>query len=194
MKVEARNSLASYGLTLDDLTKALDGDMLITGYPSEEKGKSSTVFAVKIKDHEHFDLLLQVWQDLGEIELEESNLYRINKGVPPLFPIAATYSDVMQRLYIKGDYAYVSLDNTMIEHIASGEMSKEFTKNLLIDKNEDDILFSGYIDSRIDEVNKITKEYAIREVKFNYENKSLSLNFQFENSEVNPLRQIFHLE
>lgn len=194
LKVEARNSLASYGLTLDDLTKALDGDMLIAGYPSIDKGKSSTVFAVKIKDHVHFDVLLQIWQDLGEIEMEDANLYRINKGVPPFFPIAATYSDKLQRLYVKGDYAYVSLDNIMIEHIASGQESMEFTKDLLIDKNEADILFSGYIDNRIDEVNKITKEYSIREVKFNYENKSLALNFQFENSEINPLRQIFNLK
>lgn len=180
LKLEARNSLANFGLTLDDLTKAIEGGMLITAYPSLETGKSSTIFGVKIKEYEHFQVLLDVWQVLNIITLEDTNLYRINKGTVPFFPIRATYPDLLQRLLINGDYAYVSLDKEVIDHIYSDTKSIEFSQSLLLDKNEKEILFSGYVDSRIEEVNKITKDYNIEEVRFNYENENLELNFQFE--------------
>ena len=194
LKLEARNSLANFGLTLDDLSKAIEGDMLFTAYPSEEPGKSSTIFGVKIKDHVHFKVLLDVWQGLNSITLEDTDLYRINKGSVPFFPIRATYPDKLQRLLIKGDYAYVSLDKKVIDYIYSDTKSIEFDQRLLLDKNEKEILLSGYIDSRIEEVNKITKDFNIKEVKFNYENENLELNFKFQNSKTNALKQIFTMK
>ena len=95
---------------------------------------------------------------------------------------------------IKGDYAYVSLDKKVIDYIYSDTKSIEFDQRLLLDKNEKEILLSGYIDSRIEEVNKITKDFNIKEVKFNYENENLELNFKFQNSKTNALKQIFTMK
>lgn len=191
LKLEARNSLASYGLTLDDLTQAIEGDMLITGFPSKQGNKSSTIFAVKIKDHDHFQTLLQVWQDLQIIEVEGSNLFKINQGTPPLFPIAATYPDRLQRLIIRGDYAYVSLDNNVIEHIEANQKSEIIKQNILLDENENKILFSGYLDNRIKEVKDVIQPYAIKEMKLNYEDQSLVMKFKFTDDKLNPLKYLF---
>lgn len=194
MKVEARNTLAQYGLTLDDLTKAVEGDMLFAAYPSEIPGKSATIYGVKIKDHDHFEVLLNVWQDLGNIALESSNIYRVDKGVPPFFPIAATYPDKLQRLIIRGDYAYVSLDKSVIDHIASYTKSDALRETNLMDRSDDDILFSGYFNNGIKEVRDRIKSYAVEEIKFNYEDQKLELRFQFNDDDVNPLRQILAIE
>lgn len=194
MKVEARNSLAQYGLTLDDLTKAVEGDMLFAAYPSEIKGKSATIFGVKIKDHDHFETLLNVWQDIGNIALEGPNIYRVDKGLPPFFPIAATYPDMLQRLIIRGDYAYVSLDKSVIDHIESHTKSDALKENNLMARSDEDILFSGYFNNRIKEVRDKIQSYAVEEIRFNYEDKKLELKFQFDDENVNPLRQILAIQ
>lgn len=194
MKLEARNSLASYGLTLDDLTEALEGDVIFLAYPSSIPGKSSTIFGVKIKKKEHFDVLLQVWLDLDHVELERNNIYKIKKGVPPLFPIAATYPDLLQRLFVTDDYVYVSLDESVIDHLTSRVNSSELVAKLKLKENDEDILFSGFVDSRMTDFNDVTKAYNLEEVKFNYENQNFEINLRFKNRNINPLKQIFSLK
>jgi hypothetical protein len=114
-KVEARNSLAPYGLMIEDIGKAISGDVMFAGFPNDTTTKTSVLFGLKIKDRNEFDKLLRIMQSVGKIEKVDENMYKMNTGVIPFYPMLATYPDQLQRLIIKDDYAFVSLDKKIID-------------------------------------------------------------------------------
>lgn len=191
-KVEARNSMAKYGLLPEDFGKALTGDLLLTGFPNDTTSKSSVLFGLKIKDNDYFFKLLKVMEDVGQIEMIDNSLYKMNEGVVPFFPLLATYEDKLQRLLLKDGYAFVSLDKRVIEALKSTQPKANETLPYLLPLNDQTNYLSFYGSDFLGETSKYTDKFSIRDYSINYNGDILKLRCNLKNSQVSSLKQILN--
>lgn len=192
-KIEARNSLVEYGLLVDDFGKALTGDVLLAGFPNDTTSKSSVLFGLKIKNRDYFFKLLKVMEDVGQIEVEENNLYKMNKGVVPFFPLLATYEDNLQRLIIKDDFVFMSLDRRIIDAIKVSTSVDNEVPQYLLPMNEQYNYFSFYGNESFGETNSYSDKFSIRDYSINYNGSSLEIKCNLKNSYVSSLKQMLQL-
>lgn len=189
-KVEARNSLAKYGLLVEDFGKALTGDVLLAGFPNDTTTKSSVLFGLKIKDSDYFFKLLKVMEDVGQIEMIENNLYKMNEGVVPFYPLLATYEDKLQRLIIKDGYAFVSLDQRIIEAMKIFQPQINETPIFMLPLTDQYNYFSFYGNELFSETNQYSEKYSVKDYFLNYNGSELKLKCNLKNSQVSALKQI----
>ncbi len=192
-KVEARNSLAPYGLLIEDFGKALTGDVLLAGFPNDTTTKSSVLFGLKIKDSDYFFKLLKVMEDVGQIEMVENNLYKMNEGVVPFYPLLATYDDKLQRLMLKDGYAFVSLDRRIIEAMKVTQPKLNDIPAYLLPLNDQYNYLSFYGNELFSETTQYSDKFSVRDYSINYNGSILKLKCNLKNSQVSSLKQIFNL-
>lgn len=192
-KIEARNSLVEYGLLVEDFGKALTGDVLLAGFPNDTTTKSSVLFGLKIKNIDYFFKLLKVMEDVGQIETVENNLYKMNKGVVPFFPLLATYEDNLQRLIIKDNYVFMSLDRRIVDAIKSTAILNNEVPQYLLPMNEPYNYFSFYGNESFGETNSYSDKFSIRDYSINYNGSSLEIKCNLKNHNVSSLKQILQL-
>jgi hypothetical protein len=192
-KVEARNSLAEYGLLIEDFGKALTGDVLLAGFPNDTTSKSSVLFGLKIKDSEYFFKLLKVMEDVGQIEMIENNLYKMNQGVVPFYPLLATYEDKLQRLIIKDGYAFVSLDRRVIDAMKISSIQGKEVPPYLLPLNDQYNYFSFYGNELFGETNQYSEKFSVRDYSLNYNGTILKLKCNLKNNQVSSLKQMLNL-
>jgi len=192
-KVEARNSLAEYGLLVEDFGKALTGDVLLAGFPNDTTSKSSVLFGLKIKDSEYFFKLLKVMEDVGQIEMIENNLYKMNQGVVPFYPLLATYEDKLQRLMIKDGYAFVSLDRKIVDALKTHSIKGNEVPPYLLPLNDQYNYLSFYGNELFSETNQYSGKYSVRDYSVNYNGTILKLKCNLMNNQVSSLKQLLQL-
>jgi hypothetical protein len=191
-KVAARSSLTEYGLVMDDFTKAFSGDVLFASYPNDTTSKSSTIFSLKIKDKVHFEKLIKVWKDIGKIEEEGVNIFKINSGgIIPLFPIHATYKDKQQRLILKENYLYVSPDKKIIDQIENSDGKTIFNAEFSSISGLNYISFFG--DNKFSNIGKYVDPYSISNFTFGYGGDSIKLHLNFIDQNTSALKQILSI-
>ncbi len=191
-KVEARNSMAKYGLLPEDFGKALTGDILLAGFPNDTTSKSSVLFGLKIKDNDYFFKLLKVMEDVGQIEMIENSLYKMDQGVVPFYPLLATYEDKLQRLLLKDGYAFVSLDKRVIEALKSTPPKTNETLPYLLPLNDQTNYLSFYGNDFFGETTTYTDKFSIRDYSINYNGAILKLKCNLKNNQVSSLKQILN--
>jgi hypothetical protein len=193
-KVEARNSLIPYGLTLEDFSKAASGDALFAFYPNADSDKTSTLFILKIEDQNHFDELISIWQQLGKIASEGNDTYVMRTGYIPFLPIESTYEDKLQRMLIKDGYMYVSLDRKVIEYIQSNSSTSIDPAELGIDiNNSSDHLLSVYGDNGFKEISAYANRFSIKDYTLNYKENSMLFHFNLQDENTSSLKQLLAL-
>jgi hypothetical protein len=193
VKIEARNSLVEYGLLVDDFGKALTGDVLLAGFPNDTTTKSSVLFGLKIKDNDYFFKLLKVMEDVGQIEMVENNLYKMNKGVIPFFPLLATYEDKLQRLMVKDGYVFMSLDRRLIDAIKSSTSNTNVIPPYLLPMNDQYNYLSFFGNESFGETSSYSERFSIRDYSINYNGSSLEIKCNLKNNQVSSLKQMLQL-
>lgn len=193
-KVEARNSLVPYGLVIEDFGKALTGDVMLASYPNDTTTKSSVLFAYKIKDKEHLYRLLKVMQDVGKIEMLDTDFYKMNTGVVPFLPLLSTYKDGLQRLVIKDQYAFVSLDSMVVEGMKARQKTTTDSLTYLLPFNEKNNYLSIYGDRDFSALSKYSNEFSIKDYSLNYNGEQLNVHLNLVNPGSSSLKQLLKLK
>lgn len=192
-KVEARNSLIPYGLLLEDFGKALSGDVLFASFPNKGINKSSTLFGLKINDPSHFYNILQVMQDMGQIELVETGLYIMNTGFVAFLPILSTYSDELQRMVLIDDYAFVSLDETIIDALRERRFNPTNAESFLLPLNNKANYISAFGNNEFSQLADYTNQFSIKDYSMNYNGKKLTVHLNLKNKNKSSLKQLLSL-
>lgn len=193
-RVEARNSLVPYGLVIEDFGKALSGDVMLASYPNDTTTKSSVLFAYKIKDKEHLYRLLKVMEDVGKIQMIDTDFYRMNTGVVPFLPLLSTYKDGLQRLIIKDNYAFVSLDSMVVEGMKARQKSSSDSLRYLLPFNEKNNYLSTYGDRNFSALAKYSNEFSIKDYSLNYNGEQLNVHLNLVNPSTSSLKQLLKLK
>lgn len=190
LKLEARNSLAEYGIMVEDFGKAFTGEVIFGGFRREEAANNAILFGLKIKDLKHFDQLLEVMYQLGKIEQIENNLYRMNTSYVPFMPFNVTYEDGLQRMLIKEEYMFVSLNKEVIDALQS---RKHVDLKHLNTKSENEVL-SFYGDKEFQSLKEYTDQFAIQQYAAGFDGKTLTISLNLLEKNKSSLKQLLNLD
>jgi len=193
IRLEARNSLIDYGLTLDDFSKAFSGQLLFAAFPADVADKGSAIFAAEISDHLRFESIMKVLTDLSKIEKINDNLYRSSLGVIPFFPLYATYDDQKQRILIKDNYMFVSLDKRLIDEAENTATTPDYMSQYLSERPPSSLQLSAFATARYDQVKQASEKYSIKDFNIAYGNQQLTLHFNLRDANRPALQQIVGL-
>ena len=193
-KVEARNSLVNYGLMLDDFGKALTGDILLTGFPNDTTTKNSVLFGMKIKDKKHFFKLISIMEEVGRIEMVENGMYKMFTGVTPFFPLLATYQDKLQRMILKDDYVFVSLDSLLIDKMQHPTSNVQDSSSYLLPLNKQHNYISFFGNRNFSSISKYSNKFSIQDYSMNYDGDQLTLHLNLLDSQKSSLKQLLSLQ
>jgi hypothetical protein len=132
-------------------------------------------------------------EDVGQIEMVENNLYKMNQGVVPFYPLLATYEDKLQRLMIKDGYAFVSLDKKIIDAMKVSSPIKNNIPSYLLPLNDQYNYLSFYGNELFSETTQYTEKFSVRDFSVNYNGSILKLKCNLKNNQVSSLKQILSL-
>ena len=180
-------------LALEDFSNALTGDILFTSFPNEGTNLSSTLFGVKIKDRNHFNQILQVMQDVGKIARVDNHTYIMNTGFIKMLPIMSTYDDDLQRMVLIDDYAFVSLDETVIDAIKQRRFDPDFSQSYLLPLDNQANYISLFGNKEYPQIASYADQFSIKDYSVNYNGNELKIHFNLTNKDKSSLKQLFAL-
>jgi len=181
----ANFGLKEYGLTVDDISSSLGGDILVYATPGMKDTPYGT-FATTILDKEKLGKILTLGSDYNVLEKAGDNVYSIkNTSMLTRGPDA--------QLVILDDMLLVSGDPGIISKVIEGG----FSGGDQIDKSKIKTLrsniFSGFSD-----FSKLIKTRDGKEMDLNFDQmnfstnrKNADFNMDFKDKSVNSLKQLF---
>ena len=189
LKLQARDSLAAYGLIIDDFDQAFTGNTSFVAYPNDTTYKNSIALGLEIKDKTHFFKIIEVMQDLGKIIPEEGGTYKMVGGAyVPFFPIYFTYPDFKQRMIVKGNMVFFSADKFLIEYLRSSGGEEKLPSQEMEGAY---FSLSGY--EKPEEVKKYLLEYSVKNYEITYKENNFKIHLDLDNTQKSALKQVFKL-
>ncbi len=188
-------NLKEYGLTIDDIAKALGGDILLAYYDQQNNQANEGLFVSNIDDSGIFENFLEVGQDFQWIEKQKDNFYTINtKGLRALNlfdPGKVRFKGKQAYLLLAHDMLFVSADTELLATIETGgfkksaQMPKDFRQQ--IGQN----IFSALVDFKhFGSLEKEMQSLPLQNLEINAQRASSSFNLKMENQEDNSLRSL----
>ncbi len=189
LKLEARNSLVKYGLVIEDFGKAFTGDVILGSFAGDSEF-NSLLFGLKIKDITHFNTIINVMIEMGQIEVMEPNIYKMPSSYLAFLPLNSTFSDGFQRMVVKDNYMFVSLDNAIIENILN-DKNYQYSE-LLLSKEPQSISAFGNTDFR--PLTNYSQQFSIRNYRLNFNGDKLNLELKLKDAQKSSLKQLLKLD
>jgi hypothetical protein len=109
----ANERLAMAGITVEDITAAIDGDVAIAMNPAARNGKTNALVLMKIGQKPALDKLLNKGIAMGLLQKSNNNLYAV-KG---------DFLEVNQIL-VQGDMLFLSNDAILLNKLSKGQLAK----------------------------------------------------------------------
>lgn len=192
IRLQARNELIEYGLVLDDFTSGFTGEVSIVSYPKNpDTDKTPVLFAAKIKDRDYFNTLIRVWEDIGKIQHEGGNIYKIDQGALAILPYDMTYPDFLQRMLIKDDYVFISLSEAVINDLKTVTSINNYQQvNNDFSINNNSLAF--YSTSEFDEVYDM-KNLGIRKCEVHQIENRTQITIHLNNQNEQALKQLLNI-
>ena len=189
LKLQARDSMAAYGLILDDFDQALTGNASFVAYPNDTTYKHSIAFGLELKDRAHFFKIIDVMQDLGKIIPEEGGTYKMVGGAYiPFFPIYFSYPDFKQRMIIKGDMVFFSADKFMIEYLRSSDGQEKLPSKEMEGAN---FSFNGF--EKPEKLKKYLDDFSVKNYEVTYKENKIKIHLDLDNTQKSALKQVLKL-
>ena len=193
LKVQARDSMAAYGLMLEDFDNAFTGNSFMAAYPNDTTTKSSVVIGFELKDKNEFFKIIDIMQDLGKIYPERGGVYQmVNGGTIPFLPIYGNYPDMKQRMIIKGNAVYFSLDKDIVSAI---ELATGNDQNLNLYNALDGAQhFAVKGTEKFDRLKAYSEKFNVKEYQLSYKEGVLHLDLYLINQEKSSLKQVLNIQ
>lgn len=192
LKVQARDSLASYGLMVEDFSQAFTGRSVLKSFPNDTTTKSSVVIGFELKDKSSFFKIIDIMTDLGKILPEEGGTYQmVHGGTIPFLPIHGTYADGKQRMLIKGNMVYFSLDKSIIEGLRLSAGDGLQNKDNKLESRNNIIYFHGT--EMTEDIQKFTDQFGIEEYEIAASLDTIRLKFVLLDLNKQALKQIIKI-
>ncbi len=188
-------NLKEYGLTIDDIAKALGGDLLLAYYDQGNNAPPEGLFVSNIDDQKIFDNFLQVAQDFQWIEKENNRYYKINpKGLVDrnLFSPRETFFRADGAyLLLAHDMVFISADKNLLANIEKGgfskseQMPKDFRQQ--IGQN----IFSALVDfKQLPSFQKEIENLSLQNLEINAQRASARFDLSMDNQKENSLKTL----
>lgn len=182
-------ALKEQGLTLDDITGAFDGDLMLAviGDKADPKG----IFATRINDASLMGKLLTLAIDKGLLEDSGDGTYTI-KGANRNFNSMAGNPDGY--LLLKDDMLFATGDQAILETLKNGGFAKSdrISKDKLSKLKGN--IFSGFLDfTAMQQLMGEEFDLPLNDMEFTTDRKQGLFEARFEDENTNSLKQLFEL-
>ena len=184
----ANGQLREFGLTTDDIAKALDGDFVVAGYYTPSSDMPNLLIGTKINDRTTFDKFLSLGVEFEMMKKLDDNLYELKKRM--LQPNSTGVS----QLVIQNDIMFLVDDSEMVARIKSGGYSKA---DRITDKAKEMMqnnIMGGYINLEQAAKYNTDKDINLEELEdviFRFDGDDGELKMEMKDKDINSLKKIF---
>lgn len=196
LKKMVTESLEDAGFTFDDVTKALQGDILMTSFALN--GKNTGLVAMKISDKNLVNKFLNLGIRYGILEKAGTDMYRIAGAAPagennsPMSGNLSMNSDT--RILIQKDMLILANDEAVAAKIIAGGFKDAGTNKTAMVKMMNNNLFSNMMNlSQLAPGDKTLEALkTVKEMKTSINRKGSETKMLMLDQEVNSLRAIIN--
>ncbi len=197
-KAPVNNFLKQYGMTVDDLAKALDGDMAVAVYPTEEKEVPKALLAAKISDQSTLQQFIDLATEFEVLTKTADGVYAIGDtdfGMPysNSYNKPSSNQNSTLKMLTKDDMIFFSNDDTILATIKSGG----FKKADRIDNDISDWLAGNIVSSYVNfeflsDISDL-EEIDMDDFKMNFKRRDGKMTLRFKDKEINSLKNLFEM-
>ncbi len=192
----ANFAMKEYGLTIDDITKAFDGDLVIAAYNNDNDEKQKGLFATPIRDESVFNKIITLGEDYEVLKKESKGMYQFDAREFKNFKFKGMDMDIdkFAWLMIHDDMLFISGDKEMLDNVRGGlfsgvkKIDKEINNNIMGN------IFSAYLDA------ETAKRYsdnvdagALTDLIISAARNDAKFNMEFEDKSKNSLKLLMEM-
>ena len=190
----ANFALKEYGLTVDDLTKAFDGDLVIAAYEGQNSDKQKGLFATPINDESVFNKIIALGKDYEVLKEEGKGMYQFDASEFKNFKFKGMEIDKYAWLMIHDEMLFISGDKEMLNNVRGGlfsgvkKIDKEINNNIMVN------IFSAYLDAEtIKKYNDNLDSGALTDLILSAARNDAKFNMEFEDKSKNSLKLLMEM-
>ena len=184
----ANGQLREFGLTTDDIAKAVDGDFVVAGFYTPDSDQPNMLIGTKINDRATFDKFLNLGIEFEMIKKLDDNLYEVNNKT------LQTNTTGTSQLVIQDDIMFLANDAEMITQIKSGGYSKaDRISNKANDVLQDNIM-GGFMNFEQMAKYNTDKDVNLEELEdaiFRFDGDDGTFKLEMKDKDINSLKKIF---
>lgn len=188
--------LQEYGLSLDDISDAFNGDLLLSTYNNTDDNGTTGLFMTKIGKRDVFDKFISLAIEYELLTKTDDNTYSMNAGNMGRgmsSPFGTGSLNTQGKLVIHDDILFMSADEDLLNSIKAGTYKGSFIskdKYKMLSNN----IFAAFADIEMlknfsEELNSLD----VKEVTTSSNRKNSVLNVEMNNKNVNSLKSIFEM-
>jgi hypothetical protein len=188
-------SLQEYGITFEEIVKALGGDLNLAFFPSESNPSGTGLFITDIDKKDIFDKVLQIAIDQKALTQIEDNLFQFpGGGNIPMYGTSFRLDSGDAYLLIHDKKIFISGDKGLIQDIRDGKVK---AGNGEAKKLSKDKLFSLFIDMKNgqevigDENTEAFK--GVEQFKVTIDRKGIDALVEMDRQDVNSLKYLIEM-
>jgi hypothetical protein len=188
-------TLQEFGITFEDIVKALDGDLTLAFYSSEGNSDGSGLFITDIDKKDSFDKILSLALERKVLTEIEENLYQASdQGYVPMPGTPFRMDSDEAYLLVMDDKVFISADRPLIDQIRKGEVEG---KNADLKKLSKDKLFSFLINMENGQEvvgNERSEAFkGVENLKVSIDRKGLDAILKMDRQDVNSLKYLVEM-
>ncbi len=187
-------AMKEYGLTVDDLTEAFDGDVVVAMFGGENKDAQKGLFATPIDDMSVFNKILTLGEDYEVLKKESKGLYQFDASEFKNFKFKGMEIDKFAWLMIHDDMLFISGDKEMLNKVRGGlfsgvkKIDKEINNNIMGN------IFSAYLDAEtIQKYNDKVDAGALNDLIISAARNDAKFNMEFKDKSKNSLKLLMEM-
>jgi len=192
----ANFALKEYGLTLDNISDAFNGDLLLSTYENEGDNGTTGLFMTKISNIEVFYKFSALALEYELITKSEDGLYQINGNgfnqAMSGFGPGSSRINTAGKILIHDDMMFISGDENLLANIKAGSLKGGTVKKDVYKLLSGQIfgLFTDFdaIKKGRDDMKEMEK---IKDIRATANRKSSTMNIEMHDKKVNSLKLIF---
>lgn len=188
-------ALKEYGLTTDDVAKALGGDLLVAVYVDEEKSsKASGLFITDIDKRSTFNKFLQLATDYQAIEKIEDDYYALRSEGKQfnrwINPHTLALSDHQPHMLLAHDMLFISADTDLLQTIKQGGFKKAARLDQEFHQQIQSNIFSALVNFKLLDDFSPEKNLPFEELNIKAERRSSDVYLELEDKSSNSLKTL----
>ena len=190
----ANFAMKEYGLTVDDVTKAFDGDLVVAMYGGENKEAQKGLFATPIDDMSVFKKIITLGKDYEVLKEDSKNMYQFDATEFKNFKFKGMEIDKYAWLMVHDDMLFISGDKEMLNKVRGGlfsgvkKIDKEINNNIMGN------IFSAFLDAEtIQKYNDKVDAGALNDLIMSAARNDAKFNMEFKDKSKNSLKLLMEM-
>lgn len=120
----ANMGLAEYDMTVEDIAKIFENDLVFASYNNGKKTKSSALLMTTIKDKKRFNKVLQIGKDIGFLNALGDDEYELVGAGGMLNEFGGTRGSGTPKLLVDGDRLFITDRSDIMSQVKRGTFAR----------------------------------------------------------------------